>query len=131
MTQPDKLVATFLRMLDEERVKALRRSYFLAMRDERKGRLEAIMELSVELTEIKKVTMQASAFGEATIEEIIEGDWERAAETVRLMLNFPPSSHDPTYHVRMNQVYEKFRAIFMAAHAEAKRREAGQPSGGN
>lgn len=43
---------------------ALLRSYFLAMRPERKARLQAIMELSCELAKIKSVSIQATAFHE-------------------------------------------------------------------
>ena len=131
MTQRPSFIDKLMTMFDEHRLKAVLRSYTLVMRDERKARLETVMELSVELAEIKKVTIQSSAFAESTIESVIEGDWDQAAKTVDLMLTFRDERHDPAFASRMNGLYEKFRAIVVAACGEAKRREAGQPSENN
>lgn len=115
----------FNRMMEtfaEYQWQALLRSYFLAMRPERKARLHAIMELSVELAKIKAESIQATAFGEQVIECIIEGDWKHAAE-VNGYLTFEDYGERSAYYQKL---WENFRTIVMAACAEAKLREAGR-----
>jgi len=72
----DKLFSTFK---DYQR-KKLEKSWCLQNREERKARREAVIELSVELARIRSVSIFSTAFGEALIESIIEGDWEYALE---------------------------------------------------
>lgn len=123
----------FNRMLEtfaEHQWKQLLRSWCLAMRDEQDARMRVVLELAVELDRIKKVSNFGTAYHERIIAEIIQGDWRGAAETDRLML-----AHDepdaPEHNERYRQLWETFRAILMSACAEAKRREAGEPSEGN
>lgn len=112
-------------MVEEHQVEMLSRSYCLAMRPERKARLRAIIELSVELEKIRAVSIQATGMHESIIESIIEGDWKRAAETDRLTLAEPKSYHPEQAEV-YRKLWENFRTILMAAVAEAARRESGQ-----
>lgn len=122
----DRMLGTFA----EHQWEALCRSYVLAMRPERKARLRAIMELSVELDRIKKVSIFGTGFHEQIIEEIIQGDWKQAAETNRLMLD-PESAtdHQPgweEHNERYRKLWEGFRAIVMMACAEAAKRASGE-----
>ena len=113
----NRMLATFA----EYQWASLLRSYFLAMRPERKARLHAIMELSCELAKIKAESIQATAFGEMVIEAIIEGDWKRAAE-INGDLTFKDHGERCAYYEKL---WENFRAIAIAACAEAAKREKG------
>jgi hypothetical protein len=73
-----KGAAALREILQRASAEKLQKTFFLASREERKGRLRAIMRLSVELERVKAETMFATALGEEVIEEIIEGDWEDA-----------------------------------------------------
>lgn len=115
----DRMQATFA----EHQWKALLRSYVLAMRDERKARLAAIIELSVELERIRKESIYGTAFHEQVIEAIIEGDWEEAARIDALLLK--PGSIDAASDEGYRKLWENFRAIVLAACADAARRAAG------
>ena len=65
----------------------LTRSYCLASKEERQGRLRAITALSAELERIKAESIFGTGLGESVVEDIIEGDW-RSALTVGLHLTF-------------------------------------------
>ena len=80
----DKLLARF----DEHQIQQLTRSYVLANKKERKGRLRAIMALSVELERIKEVSIFATSLGEGVIEDIIEGEWDSAYSVGQQHLTF-------------------------------------------
>lgn len=110
---------------------SLLRSYYLGSPEEKKARLQAIMELSVELAKVTAVTIQSSAFGKAAIEAIIEGDWKKASEYCGYLTFEEERGTSEDFYRRMNELYEPFRAILMAACAEARRRESGAPSVNN
>lgn len=62
------------------------RSWCLQPRDERKARLRAVIELSVELARIRAIDAFATAIGESVIEDVIQGDWDRAEEGAEFFL---------------------------------------------
>lgn len=128
---PNPFHKLFARMMDtfaEYQWKALLRSHFLAEPEEKKARLAAIRELSVELAKIEAVSIQSTRFGARVIECIVEGNWKEAEEYNSDLAFDEFPEPDRTFYA---QLWEKFRAITMAACAEAKRREAGQASPGN
>ena len=100
-------------------------SWCLQDRDEKKHRLDTVIEMSVELRRIEQIDRFATALGRSVIEAIIEGDWK----TVNMMtehLTF--ADEDPAIQERYNPLWEGFRALATVASAETKRRSKGQPA---
>lgn len=69
-------------MVDKLTVRKVGLSWCLQSRAERKARLQAVTELSIELAAIKAKNIFATGLGEGVIEYIIEGDWDYAAEAI-------------------------------------------------
>lgn len=67
----------FLQLTDAEK---LTTSWALQSREERKRRLRAVIQLSVELNRIRETTNFATRLAELAIEAVIEGDWKMVAE---------------------------------------------------
>jgi hypothetical protein len=67
----------FLNVNMAEKVAA---SWFRQERDERKRRLNFVMELSAELAKIKETTLFSTGLAENGIESVIEGDWKMVKE---------------------------------------------------
>jgi hypothetical protein len=55
-------------------------SWAIQPREERKRRLGAVMQLSVELTRIQETTAFSTRLAESAIEAVIEGDWKQVEE---------------------------------------------------
>lgn len=127
MSKPkNPFMAAFARvteMVEEHQVKKLLWSYCMAMRPERRARLRAIIELSVELDKIKQKSVFGTAFHEQCIEAIVEGDWEEVEQTNAFLAE--PGCF-PEQRAEYVALWENFLAMVMAACAEAKRRQTGQ-----
>ena len=103
----------------------LQRSFFLAPLDERKGRLRAIMRLSVELERIKVETVFATPLGEQIIEEIIEGDW---ADARKLATEFRFERESERLRIEEAPRWRTFVEIVRIECAFADQRAAGRRS---
>lgn len=119
-----KLFNRMLGTFAEHQWAALLRSYVLAMKPERKARLSTIVALSVELERIKAESIYATSLHEQVIEAIIQGDWKEVAEVNAMLAE--PHGIDEEYNARYRRLWEGFRAVTLAACADAARREAGQ-----
>lgn len=131
MTTKRPFPKLFERMMDtfhEYQWEKVLASWFNQDRKEKKARLHAVMDLSVELVKIKQVSIFATMHGEAVIEEIIEGDW-KAAERWAADMDF--ASEGPDIAATYAPLWEPFRATLLAYCAEAKRRAAGEAESGN
>jgi hypothetical protein len=71
-------VAAIMGIVEKAMTERLQRSYCLASREEREGRLRAIMALSVELTRLTAESLFATGLAAQVIEDIIEGEWGSA-----------------------------------------------------
>lgn len=80
---------------EKYREETLLRSWCLQGRDERKARLQAVIDLSVELAKIRAVDRFSTAFGEMVIEEVIQGRWDEAQRIAQ--------------HCRFNEEDERLR----------------------
>jgi hypothetical protein len=116
----ERMMGTFA----EHQWEALCRSYVQASREERKGRLRAILELAVELDKIRAVSIFRTSFHESAIESIIEGDWKQVAE-IHSWLGSPETG-SPELDAKFVSLWETFRAIVLSASAEAARRQSGE-----
>lgn len=122
---------TFDRMLEtfaEYQWKSILRSYCLVMRDERKARLHAVMELSVELEKIKKESIFSTGLAEGAMESVIEGDWMKASEYIEYFM-FP--DHCEETKIKHIPLWANFRLILQTACTEARHRETTMKSPGN
>jgi len=79
-----KLMKQLMEMTEDYMQKLLFKSWCLQQRDERKARLAAVMELSVELDKIRRVNQFGTGLAETVLENIIQGEWERAHEGAQL-----------------------------------------------
>jgi hypothetical protein len=96
----------FERWLQEDFV----RSWTRQSPEARKSRMKYVLQMAAELQEIRKVTIQATAFCEFAIEGVITGK----IEDVRMWskaLTFPEESADLQYQERMALVFARFREI--------------------
>lgn len=121
-----RLMNRMMETFAEHQWRALLRSYVLAMRPERRARLQAVMELSVELAKIKAESIHATAFHEQLIEAIIEGDWKEVAKINGWLGEWGSEDRG-----QREKLWENFRAIAMSACADAARRETGAESEDN
>ena len=78
----------------------------------RKRRLEAIIQLSIELGEIRKIDLFATTFGEIVIEKLIEGDLKDARAYAGFM-DFASEGED--LRARYVPIWAKFREMALAA----------------
>lgn len=120
-----KIAGIFSKMLDRyEEAMHLRimRSWCMIDGEERKHRLRAVQDLSVELHKIRAVSIQATAIGEGIIGDVIEGDWKGA----ELMADDLAAScgADP-------KLWEGFVLLVRTAAAESKRLARGVRPEGN
>jgi hypothetical protein len=119
---PNPFSKMFHRMMEtfaEYQWEKLLKSYFLQMRPERRARLDAVIELAVELDAIQKQEIFATAFGRSAIEAVIEGDWKTARDHVD-WLSF--REERPEVQSKYGPLWERFRVILLAASAEAESR---------
>src|SRR4051812_36525299 len=78
---------------------------------EREARLEAIRELSVEWVKIQAIQPFATATCGGVIEDIIQGEWDRALEDLDvLQVHF----EDPELKARYEHLWTRFIALTQA-----------------
>lgn|GEM_PF-4600225 len=113
-------VAEILRSATESKLRA---SFCIASSAERKGRLRAVIGLSVELERIRTETDFGTGLAEQVIEDIIEGDW-RAAHELGTCFRFTEESA----HLRDEQAprWRKFVEIVSTECALAEKRARGE-----
>jgi hypothetical protein len=103
------------------------RSWFSAMRPERRARMRVITQLIVELENIRKVSDFATGIGEGLIEDVIEGNWQdvdRCAGDLEF-------KDDSARRARYAPLWATFVMIARAACAQARERAAGREPAGN
>lgn len=116
-----KVLATF----EIHQLERLARSWGVVSREERKGRLRAVMALSVELERIRAVSIFSTGLGEAVIEDIIEGDWEAASA---LGKHFTFESEGPATQAEYGPLWAKFVEVVTVEYLLAKKRQT-EPAG--
>lgn len=119
-----KVLTRMMETFAEHQWEALCRSYVQVDREERRGRLRAILELAVELDKIRAVSIFGTAFHESLIESVIEGDWKQVAEIHSWLGN--PMTGNPEQNAKYESLWETFRAIVLSASAEAAKRQSGE-----
>lgn len=126
----DSFRGVFRRMMStfrEHQWRHILACYYLQSREEQKARLRAVQELSVELADIKKSGLYATAFGDTAIEAVIQGDWRMVRETIGWL-----SFADEHEELRAKEAprWEKFRALLLIACNAAEHRLNGNESPG-
>jgi hypothetical protein len=111
------------KVYEEHLLQMFQASWCLQDKPTRKHRLATTMALSIELDAIRKVSIFSAAFGEQTIEAVIQGDWREVEELVGFM-TFDTES--PDLREKYNPLWENFRTLALTACAEEKRRVPGQ-----
>jgi hypothetical protein len=119
------LIHKLMAQYEAHQMLQIARSWCLQDRNERKGRLDAIIALSVELQRIEQIDRFSTAFGRSVIEAVIEGDW-RTVDEVTEYLTF--ASEGPDLQNRYRPLWEGFRTLATVARVESKRRSEWQPS---
>lgn len=104
----------------ERRLLASMRAFHLQSKEEKKARLHAVMELSVELENVKKLSTFSVRLADVPLERIIEGDWEAAADYINA---FTFVDEDPQIRAAAEPNWRGFVAILSKACEEAKKRE--------
>jgi hypothetical protein len=66
-----------MQLHDAEKLAA---SWALQPREEQRRRLNAVMQLSIELAHVRKTTLSATRLAELAIESVITGDWKMVEE---------------------------------------------------
>lgn len=105
---------------------ALRRfqaSWYCAERRERKARLQAIVELSVELEKIRAVSNFSTGLGEAAISDVIDGDWQSVKTWAGL---FTFAHEGGATEVMHRPLWERFVDLLVCAAGSAEARESGR-----
>jgi hypothetical protein len=121
----DKIGGIFDKMLDryEEHMHLrIMRSWCMVDGEERRHRLRAVQDLSVELHKIRVVSIQATGLGEQIIGDVIEGDWKNAE---RMSDDLAAScGADP-------KLWESFILLVRTSAAESRRLARGVRPEGN
>lgn len=85
-------------------------SWALQPREERKRRLAAVMQLSVELTRIHETTTFSTRLAESAIESVIEGDWKMVEEWAE---HFTFADEDDQLSQKYAPVFAVFRELLL------------------
>jgi len=113
----EKMRAVFDRIFTrfaEYRWESILRSYTLASKEERRLRLDAVMDLSAALARIQQKNIYGTRLhGESLIESIIEGDWMRAKEIAN-DITFD-DHHDDEERRYFTELWEPFRTRALVA----------------
>lgn len=88
------------------------RCWTMQTRETRKRRLEAIIQLSIELGKIREIDRFGTRFGGVVIEKLIEGDLEEAREAANCQ-TFEGESEE--LKARYVPIWAKFREMALAA----------------
>lgn len=116
-------VAWLKKIYEQGIVERFWKSWAMADRHERKTRLDAVTKLAVELDKVKQKTIQATGLAEQVIEDIIEGDWDKAA---RFVEDFTFNDEDERYRAEYAPIFENFVVTGRTVCAEALRRQPGK-----
>jgi hypothetical protein len=130
MSEAPRSIRKFLEMMaemyTEHQLEMIAQCFFMQGRDERRRRLRAIMDLSVERQRLlnlhgrrpeephKPQGFQASAFMEEVIKNLIDGNLKEVREYADMYL----FKGEEEWAKPWIEVYAKFRAIALAAIAE-------------
>jgi hypothetical protein len=112
-----KLFNRMMETFHEYQWKQLLRSWTLQSKEERRARLRTIIQLSIELDGIRKVSNFAVRIGESAVEAVIEGDWKQAQDLAGDL-----TFHDDPHCQDAAQRWEPFVLVLRAACVEALRR---------
>jgi hypothetical protein len=93
----------FMKLAEAEKLTA---SWAIQPREERKRRLHAVMQLSVELARIRETTEFSTRLAENAIESVIEGDWKMVEEWAEHF----------TFDVEGEQLRARFAPVFAVFH---------------
>lgn len=121
----DKIGGIFDKMLDryeEHMHERIMRSWCMVDGEERRHRLRTVQDLSVELHQIRAVSIQATGLGEQIIGDVVEGDWKNAERMVEDLA--ASCGADP-------KLWEGFVLLVRTASAESKRLARGVRPEGN
>lgn len=98
-------------------------SWYCAERRERKARLQAIVELSVELEKIRAVSNFSTALGEAAIGDVIDGEWA----SVRMWAeSFTFAQEGGEIEARYRPLWAHFVDLLVCAAGSAEARGSGR-----
>lgn len=111
--------------LDARRLERVMDSWLFVDWEERRARLEAVVELSAELERIRAVDRFSSLLGAGLIDDLIQGDWD-AMERMAGHLTF--SGEDEGTQARYSPLWERFVSLARFAAADGRRRRSGTPS---
>jgi hypothetical protein len=118
----DKLMATF----EDHQLVRLAQSWTMVSREERKGRLRAVIALSAELERIRAVNIFATGLAEGVIEDIIEGDWKAARD---LGQHFTFDTEGPALKADYGPLWAKFVEVVNVECILAQKRQTDPPEG--
>lgn len=119
MTNPfERLFEGAKEMFQEAQQRKRSQSWFLQTRAERKLRLEAVQDLSVELAKIRQIDLYKTGLGESTIESIIVGDWDDARSMC----------HDAFFDDDPDPLWETFWQLFESYYTKEEDLRAGRLS---
>lgn len=110
--ETQRLLETLRANYTDWELERIDRSWAIQPKPTRKRRLEAIIQLSIELGKIREIDIFGTAFGEEVIEELIEGDLEDARGCAGLM-DF--SGENDELRARYVPIWAKFQAMALAA----------------
>jgi len=119
MDTHDDAVKSIMAIVERAMAERLQRSFCLASRDERKGRLRAVMALSAELERLQAESIFATGLAEGVIADIIEGEWG-SAHNLGMHFTFETEGE----HLRTEQAprWAKFVGIVRVECALAEKR---------
>ncbi len=121
---PDEVPRSTFDFIEQVMAKRLQRSFCLARRDERKGRLRAIIALSVELERLRAESLFATGLAEQVIEDIIEGEWGSA---LQLGLHFSFEDESEPIRTQEQPRWARFVEIVRTEAALAEQRAKTAP----
>lgn len=104
----------FMQLADAEKLAA---SWAIQPREERKRRLHAVMQLSVELVRIRETTEFSTRLAEMAIEAVIEGDWKMVEEWAE---HFTFATEDAQLRDRFASVFAVFHELLLQTLRTAK-----------
>lgn len=104
----------FLQLGQAEKLSA---SWAIQTREERKRRLGAVMQLSVELAKICETMTFSSRLAESAIEAVIEGDWKMVEEWAEY---FAFADEREEIRIPCAPVYATFRELLLQVLRTAK-----------
>ena len=106
-------MSEFLQLHNTEKIAA---SWSLQSREEKRRRLDAVINLSVELARIREISIHATRLGELAIEAVIEGDRKTIEEFAD---TFSFADERDELRNMSAPLWATFRALLLQAHRAA------------